>query len=157
MVRCYAIAYGCHCRCRFETQTAQTVVTFAVFEIDSFLVPLPRHLKVDGHACAQTVPAPQVRHGGGVLGVGDVGDGLQGLVKKRRTRGPVPVFLSQLQRLFLMRLEAHGGLHITQIIVRIFTALQAVPHHGVNVLKRVGLAHLSLLHTHTLPYPRLAK
>ena len=45
---------------------------------------------------------------------------------------------------FLMPLVAHHGLDITQIVLRILTALQAIPNHRIYVLKSVDLMHFFL-------------
>jgi alkane 1-monooxygenase len=70
--------------------------------------------------------------------------GSQSLRKIRSTLWRIPIFLRQLQSLFLMRHKAQHGLRITQIILRILTALQAIPNHRVNVVKCISLIHFVL-------------
>ena len=54
-----------------------------------------------------------------------------------------------------MRLKAQHGLRIAQIILRILTALQAIPNHLVNVVKCISLIHFVLLNAPTLNGTRL--
>ena len=129
---------------RGKTQTAQAIVPFAIFEVGRFLVPVRCNVKINGHPCTQPIPTPQVGHGSCIATLCYCNYGSQSLRKIRSTLWPIPIFLRQLQSLFLMRLKAQHGLRITQIILRILTALQAIPNHRVNVVKCISLIHFVL-------------